>query len=555
MSRWHVLILRLGLLVGAVCAGGLAARPQARPQPLPKNVLRVGVRQLPVNLSPALAWTDNELRVVDLLFEGLMRQVPGPDGSVVYRPALAVAPPELVPPLGRTFLLPEMARWSDDQSVSSADIRETYRMLRAGNLGLSPAYAERLEEPNPRDVNSLTLKLTQGVLEPQAFLTFKIVPAPTAQDPARDPGSKEFAAHPVGSGRFRLKEIRKDAVILEANPSYQRRPGKEQLPPLNEIHFLRTIDPGTDLRNGKIDLALDLAPADLAKLPGFDVLPRKGQRVSNRRIYFLALNHTGALGNVSFRRALAHALPVEDLLDRFYRGDQGRAHDPVLHSALTWKEKQDMGSSTNLRTSPFPRGSWPTNPPASGVASAGDLENMKKELGLKETALKLDVLYPDDDPILEEIVKELTEKDREGAKKLFQGAFIELVPHRVSPGELRTKVEARQYQAAFYHYDYPDDTFWLRPLLGPAGPHGAGNIFDYRDPKFDNLLQNIDKVRNFRSVRELMQEAHAKFALDVPFIPLWQLDSCLAIGPGVTPREGFDPLYPFADPDRWGKTP
>ncbi len=125
----------------------------------------------------------------------------------------------------------------------------------------------------------------------------------------------------------------------------------------------------------------------------------------------------------------------------------------------------------------------------------------------------------------------------------------------MSPDKLRTAVETRQYQVAIYHYDYPDDTFWLSPLLGPRGPRGAGNIFGYENQDFETLLQKIDGVRDPARVRGMMHEAHAKFATDVPFIPLWQLDPHLAIGPGVTPRDGFDPLYLFADPDRWGKTP
>ncbi len=215
------------LLFGVALAGGLPARSEARPDPPPTpHILKIGVRQLPVNLSPALASTDHELRAVDLLFEGLMRLVPGPDGSSVYRPALAIAPPELVPPLGRTFQLPEDARWSDDKAaISAKDVRDSYLFLRDGNLGRSPAYAYHLEDPKPTEDYRLTLKLTRGALEPQAFLTFKIVPTH-----AGSPASKEFAANPVGSGRFRVKEFQKpedkprNAVVLEANPSYAKPP-------------------------------------------------------------------------------------------------------------------------------------------------------------------------------------------------------------------------------------------------------------------------------------------------------------------------------------------
>src|SRR5437763_13270023 len=83
-------LLTLSLLAAALAASAAHAQP-------PADGLRVGVRRLPERLSPALATTDNELRAVELLFQGLVKISEGPDGVSSFRPALADGPPRLVP--------------------------------------------------------------------------------------------------------------------------------------------------------------------------------------------------------------------------------------------------------------------------------------------------------------------------------------------------------------------------------------------------------------------------------------------------------------------------
>jgi peptide/nickel transport system substrate-binding protein len=535
---------------------GLAYKPDAqarglastdlRPGPPPAHVLRIGVGQLPVNLTPGGACTDNERRLIDLLFQGLMRQVPGPDGSSIFRPDLTLAPPDVVPPLGRTFHCPMNAFWSDGTPVSARDIHDSYRALRDGKLGCSPAYAEHLEEPRFMDDKDWPLKLTQGVLEPNAFLTFKIVPRAQADEPPR----KAFA----GTGRFRVKQFKPgQELILEANPFYIRA-GKENLPPLDEIHFIARADYLHALQVHEVDMVLDLTPAEVGKLAdnaaGITLYPTMANRLPNRRIYFLALNHGKApLGQVEFRRALAHALPIEQLMDRHYRAKAGKTLDLPPPMALTWRE------GNVLRTSPFPRGSWPIepDPKKATLPSPGDLERLKKDVVPRDNDnITLRLLYPAGDPVLDEVMKDLTEGF--AAQELLKGAFVKLLPEPLAPDQLRKSVEKTDYQIAYYYYDFPDDTFWLLPLLGPKRAQGAGNIFAYQNSDLETLLQEIDNSRDFTTVQAKMRSAHNKFATDVPFIPLWQVDPIVAIGPGVTPREGFDTQYLFADADRWGKT-
>src|SRR5205085_8011100 len=67
-------------------------------------VLVVGVRQFPERMSPTTARFDSERQAVELLFEGLLEEVPDPAGGVRYRPGVALGLPTVTPG-GREFLL------------------------------------------------------------------------------------------------------------------------------------------------------------------------------------------------------------------------------------------------------------------------------------------------------------------------------------------------------------------------------------------------------------------------------------------------------------------
>ena len=95
-------------------------------------ILRVGVRgQLPKYFSPAFACTDNEHRVVEMLFESLIKRVPEESGSFRYRCGLSETPPKVVT-LGRQFRLPREAVWSNGRQLNATDIDGSVTMLKGG---------------------------------------------------------------------------------------------------------------------------------------------------------------------------------------------------------------------------------------------------------------------------------------------------------------------------------------------------------------------------------------------------------------------------------------
>jgi peptide/nickel transport system substrate-binding protein len=509
-------------------------------------VLQVVVRQLPDSLSPATAVTDTDRRAVELLFESLVKCSPDAAGLMRYHPALAEGPPRVVP-LGREFRLPRNATWSDGRPLTAADVRYSVRLLSGPDkdkvtLGVPPAWSELLDDRVAvgGDAFQVTLRLRQGVLDPLALATFKIVPDKAPVD------KESFYHNPVSSGPFlyrgRHVVAGRNYAQFVANPNYGVRPGNAGLPHIQEVRLFQGNDPTTDLDSGGPWMALDLTPKEAAALknrPSRYNLLLPGPQAVNRRIYFLAVNHRRpALADPEVRRALSHAINREEILDKTFRADPDKpGRLPLgreIHKALN---------------GPFPAGSWACSPNLKGHTQ-GSLDPFDPELAQslsKEPAFReavadkqLTLIYPEGDKILADAMADLRKQVEKNT-----GLFLKLLPR--SPQDLREAVEeTNSYDLAYYSYDFPDQTYWLWPLLG----RGGNNWFGFNKQAIDAAMREAMGFRDFAQVREKMHLLHEVLAREVPLVPLWQLDPLMAWTKQVHPTP-FDPLPVFTDIERW----
>lgn len=498
-------------------------------------VLRVGVRELPRLLSPAKMATDSELRAVELLFESLVKLGPDDSGMLRYHAGLAEGRPRVVV-LGRRFQLPRNATWSNGKPLTAADVRATLRLLAAGvPAGLSPAWSDLLDEKVAAgdDAYQVTLSLKQGYLDSLAPMTFKVVPD---QQPSE---REDFARKPVTSGPFLFEgpgsEEAREYLSFVANPNFGTRPGKRGQPYIQEVRLYATSDPVKDLETGRLQMALDLTPEQVNALRKKDryIVPLPGPKAINRRVHFLLLNHSRpAVKNLDLRRALAYAINREKVLDECFRLGLGRD----AHRALC---------------GPFPTGSWACSPKMKGPGGGPDLFDPDKARALAQqpaakalTATPLTLKFAEGDPAVEKALGMVRDQVREAT-----GLTLELV--KCDPRKLREEVEEVQsYDIAYYSYDYPDETYWLWPLLGPGRKGAGGNWLNYSHPDVEASLQETMGRRSFPWVKKHVQEMHELLVREMPLVPLWQLDPLMAWSRGVRPVP-FDPLLVFTDIEQW----
>jgi ABC-type transport system substrate-binding protein len=516
-------------------------------------ILRVGVRALPKFMSPSMACTDTERRMVEFLFESLVKYSPDATGMGHYHSGLAEGRAEVIP-LGRQFQLADGARWSNDQEVTANDVSYTVQQFKKGESYASgAAWSEMFaQQPVYKVGNRINVRLSQGLLEPLSLMTFKIVPNPNVLPPGTDEAT--FAEKPVGSGPFKyvaskapLYDNGRPYLSFIVNESFGLRKSKLSLPRLSEVRVFTYTDAAAELKDKDhvfLDMLLDLTVAEADKLKeigspvGFRLtLPEPIAELPNRRVYFLAINHRRAdLGtekNEKIRRALAQAIDREKLLDDCFRGSFGS----VLHKRLN---------------GPFPATSWANDPglvaqnkkkfdPVMAPSILNELTNELNKKNLRFQPPTLTLKYPTGSPDVERAMQAMATQ----IQTSLPGFVIK--PQKVDPYTLRDVVEkTHDYDLAYYYYDFPDDTDSLWPLLGGE----EKNYLGYSSTHLSDLLRKLLHHCEFAEVKKLNHELHRYVDLHVPLIPLWQLDPVHAIHKSVK-TVPFDRHLVFTDIEKW----
>jgi len=499
-------------------------------------ILYVGVRQFPANMSPATARLDSERQAVELLFEGLLEEIPDESGAVRYLPGTAVTMPVALPG-GRDFLLRTFERDPTGRpGFDSHDLVGTVKLLRA-NGGTWPAYPLAWldqDPPAPRDAGSVRLRFGVGHPDPRALLTFKLLPTRWLEANGKSLDDAGFAEKPFGTGPFKLQgrtnpdsSAPREMIFID-NPAYGRWRDRTGLPNLREIRMVEAsrLDPVAAFRDDKLHILTDVPTGDLDKYtaPGSGLVGKVhvATTTSTRRVHILAVNLSrpylqGKQGQ-TIRQGLSLAIDRDDVLREVFRAGKPDLHKPM--------------------TGPFPPGSWASPRGNTAVPLVNrDLAVVKLKEYLSDAGAKSDftLSYPDDDPraaaACARIKTQIESLLRDSPRKLIIN--LEGVPMR----DLVVRVQdEHRYDLAYVPFDYPDDwhPFALGAALDPAAAgRGGRNWFSFlaagTNPQNEDqqLGQVLNVLRQHREPGKLMQlalEANTYFNRSLPFIPLWQLD-------------------------------
>ncbi|GIV87739.1 MAG: ABC transporter substrate-binding protein [Chloroflexus sp.] len=237
--RWQLAIALFGISVIVGLFGRLAALSASTDNPAIGGTYREAVIGSPSVPIPLLndPITDPTGRVlISLLFDGLTRI--GIDGLI--EPALAEG--YTVDATGEiyTFKLRSGLRWHDGTPITTDDVIFTVRTLQELETPGEPALANFWRTTLVERVDNRTVRfILSGPFAPfPALARMPILPAHLLRGiaPSEWP-TGDFARRLIGSGPFRLAELRADAAILTANPTYYNgRPFLDQI----ELRFMAT---------------------------------------------------------------------------------------------------------------------------------------------------------------------------------------------------------------------------------------------------------------------------------------------------------------------------
>jgi peptide/nickel transport system substrate-binding protein len=177
---------------------------------------------------------------------------------------------------------------------------------------------------NDSTVRFITEKPYPSLID-HASLTDLLVLPPKA---LKELGPQKLAEHPIGTGPFKFVEWRRDErLVLERNPDYWQGPAEASRVTFRFIpEFSARL---AALLSGEIDIMKDVPPHVI------EAVERSGRAklrstVSSRINYLALVNlKPGPMQDVRVRRAMNHAVDVEELVARVLKGHATRMCGPL----------------------------------------------------------------------------------------------------------------------------------------------------------------------------------------------------------------------------------
>ena len=283
--------------------------------PNPRVPIRIGTDVDASSLDPRLMRDTTSYRVVDLLFDGLVRL----DRDLVPVPGLAVSweNPE---PTRWVFHLREDARFHDGKPLVAEDVVHTLETI------LDPAFGaplrslyEPIERVEAVDEHTVQIHLEGPYAPLLSYLDVGIVP--------REGDGSESG--PIGTGPYRLlRWDRGSKIVLEANRDYWG--GAPKHDAIEIVIVPDNTSRAQAFEASDLDLIQSpLSPQDIRRLsadPRFHAIRESSPSLT----YFNFNTSRPPLDEARVRRALAMLIDQETILSRIYEGSDDPARSLLL---------------------------------------------------------------------------------------------------------------------------------------------------------------------------------------------------------------------------------
>ena len=324
-------------LVLVVAACGRASAPAG-----PLTTLVIAQGGDPGALNPAVTTSGNTHPVTDQIFNGLI----GLDEQLNPVPELAES--WQIEDDGRTyrFALRHGVTWHDGKPFTSADVKFTFEQALLKYHSRTRAALEGLllavETPDAHTAVFRLKRPYSPLLQRLDVVEASIIPQ--HQYAGHDLLSGEPTRRPIGTGPFRFVSYSPgNTVVLERNPSYFR----TGLPGVDRLVFRIFPNPSMSvaaLENGEVDYVGSIPGADAERLratPGIAVVAGTGGSGGSICEDVLIPNVTKKpFNDIRVRRAFAHAIDKQFIVNRVYFGQGTPATGPISH-LLSWAYTAD----------------------------------------------------------------------------------------------------------------------------------------------------------------------------------------------------------------------
>jgi peptide/nickel transport system substrate-binding protein len=327
----------LAAVLCAVASAFLAANPEFAGAQTHGGTAVVAVPADPGQLNPGINTGYHVHIVADSMFNGLVAL----DRSMVPVPDLAESWTVNSNATEYVFKLQRGAKWHDGKPLTSADVKYSFEEVlfkhHARTRGGLGNIAAGIDTP---DDHTVVIRLRQpygALLQALDVTEAPILPRHiyAGTDPTTNPANRR----PIGTGPFKFDSYQPDqSVTLVRNSDYFK-PG---LPYLDRLIFRIIPDATTQtsaLLRGEVDVIDRVNLADIERLVGRNDI--KLERSSSGAgggncIMTLSFNlERPALADPRVRRAIAHAINRQQILDQVIFGEGAVASAPIS-SGIGW---------------------------------------------------------------------------------------------------------------------------------------------------------------------------------------------------------------------------
>ena len=457
-----------------------------------------GLAGFPQAMNPVLANDDASRSVNALIFSGLTKQ------DENGQPIADLAESWEVSADGKTytFIIRANARWHDGTAVSSEDVLFTIRTIQdplyQGQLGSSWRDVT-VEKPDDRTVKLILQKDSYAPFIEHTSLG--LLPAHLlAGVTSRDLPTHRFNLQPVGTGPFRVKEVKPEQIMLEAAPEYY---GTK--PYLSRIVFriypnYKTIL--TALERDEVEGVPLVDPQDVGRISRDQRATLYDAPQASLTLLFFNVS-VAPLNDKSVRQAIALAVDRQKLIEVSRQGHGRRADGPILPSSWAFNadvKRYDFDLAKAKAT--LDAAGWVLPSPEATV-------RMKDGKPLRLVLLTNDR-------------RERVQLAEQIQSQLVLAGFEVEVQATGAGGLVQDFLLPRRYEMALFSWDYngydPDPyALWHSAQVAPQGLNVSG--FNHR--RTDELLEQGRRSTNQAERRKLYQEFQSVFAEEMPSLPLF----------------------------------
>lgn len=493
-------LCRMLFLPLAASLAFLAPMPDAAMAQAP---LIIGVEQSIPTLDPHRAGTTAILRIVDAIYDPLVREDLSKEGVAPdLKPALAEswsASPDLKK---YTFKLRPGVKFHDGEPLTAEGVKLNFdrvtdkssKYYDAKGAATTSAVTAWIESTEAVDDSTFVINLKEPFSGLPRLLTERRMSIISPKS-IREHTGDELSQYAVGTGPFKLVSRTDQQINLEANKDYWG-----GAPKADQIIFVTINDPSTmsaSLTSGQIDMIWSASPQQVFQVkdnPAFSVtFP------DNSNLYFIRLNtRAKPLDDIRFRQALNLAVDREAiavLLDNLVIPIGG----PVSRTNESFDKSQPQYGH--------------------------DVERAKAliaEMGLQSLP-PLKVMVPSGGAGFaqsRDIIAQIQQDMR--------AVGVDLEPQMMDLNTVvateRPGYKDAEYAGTFSSWSSGSDTsYWVERMYGTnQQPPAGANRGWYSNPEVDSLLADVRSEVDPAKQKELMNKVVTDVTNDAPYIWLYQ---------------------------------